>query len=90
MRKILIVLLLGGCVTSKPVSLPDGQVGHIISCDGGVQDISACMNKAAELCGGAYNVISQDQYMIGTTSVVYGNTATATGAIERKLVVACD
>jgi hypothetical protein len=49
-----------GCVTSKPVALPNGHQGLAIHCPGAARDISDCMNEAARICGGPYTVISQE------------------------------
>ena len=50
-------LLLCGCVTSKPVSLPNGNQGFAIDC-GAPFDITDCMNEAAKKCGGRYEVVA--------------------------------
>lgn len=54
---IFALLLVSGCVTSKPVSLPNGSQGLAIDC-GGPYDVSDCMNEAAKKCGGRYTVIT--------------------------------
>ncbi len=45
-----------GC-TSSPgtVRLPNGQVGYSVKC---YFDIDKCYNRAAEICGGAYEVVN--------------------------------
>ncbi|GAB5604965.1 hypothetical protein [Sideroxyarcus sp. TK5] len=48
---IMLVLGLGGCATSKDMYLPDGSIGHNISCDGSANSISKCFQKAGEVCG---------------------------------------
>ncbi len=50
-------LLLMGCVsTAKPVSLPDGTRGFAVTCDDGTGSVAECMNRAAKVCGGPYQV----------------------------------
>ncbi len=52
------ILSLGACATTpapKQVHLPEGSIGTGIRCN----STSACMNKAAEMCAGPYEIISQ-------------------------------
>lgn len=72
-----------GCVTSKPVRLPNGAAGLAISCPGTAHDVSDCMNKAAELCGGPYAVVTQQGEVIPA-----GEAVIASG-VHRTLVVQC-
>lgn len=69
-------LALGGCVTVKPVQLPNGKAGHAITCD----TATRCMNEAAKLCGGPYQVLHSQT-----------NTAIANGygGSETEMVVEC-
>ena len=57
---IALVLLLAGCsfVTELPVA-EDGQRQLIVRC--GTATISICAKRAAEECGGAYDVIDTDE-----------------------------
>lgn len=51
-------LLLGACShtpEAQQVHLPDGSIGTSIRCD----TTTACMNKAAEICAGPYEVVSE-------------------------------
>lgn len=48
--KVLITLMLiglAGCVSSKPVPLPDGSDGYMVNC--GTED--GCLVEAAKVCG---------------------------------------
>jgi hypothetical protein len=59
--RYLIVLLLAGCVTTSDVYLADGSKGINISCGGGVQNFSACLQKAGEICGtSGYSVVNRE------------------------------
>jgi hypothetical protein len=71
-----VFLAVGGCVTVKPVTLPNGKAGHAITCDTAAQ----CMNEAAKLCGGPYQVLHSQT-----------NTAMANGygGSETEMVVEC-
>ncbi|MDP3008274.1 MAG: hypothetical protein Q8N30_04290 [Methylococcales bacterium] len=43
--------ILGGCVMSSEVYLPDGTKGFNISCNGSANSISNCFEKAGDICG---------------------------------------
>lgn len=58
---LLIAAVLTGCATSKTMTLPSGQIGQSIRCDGAVLTIEACYEKAAEVCPGGYEIINTDQ-----------------------------
>ncbi len=60
MKKILILLLLGGCANAEPVHTPSGKIGHMVNCQSldPTATRSACYKKAGELCGKAgYKII---------------------------------
>lgn len=58
--RYLMLLLLAGCVTTSEVYLADGSKGHNIGCGGAVQNFSACLQKAGEICGtGGYSIVNQ-------------------------------
>jgi hypothetical protein len=62
---ILVTLLLSGCATAKLVPLPNGEQGYAISkCD----DIAECYRKAAKVCGGKYEILSQSNESTGALS----------------------
>jgi len=61
-----VALAIGGCVTVKPVALPSGKAGHLISCS----DSAQCMNKAAEICGGPYEIIQTQSRVAGANGYV--------------------
>lgn len=91
MKLIAVVALalgLGGCVSVEPYKTPDGRTGYLIECNGGLQSMAACMNKASELCAGPYEILNRDQ-----TTAPVGTIANGTGSITpatfRTLEVAC-
>lgn len=56
-----VAMFLCGCVTVSEVFLADGSKGHNIGCGGAVQNISACIQKAGEICGSAgYTVVNRE------------------------------
>jgi hypothetical protein len=81
--------LLSGCVTSRPVALPNGTQGYAIRCPGAARDISDCMNKAAEVCGGKYQIVDRDGNAAGGAAVMSGNGAVWVQGVHRSLIVSC-
>ena len=65
------VLALSGCVTVKPVALPDGKAGYSLS---GCGDLAQCMNLAAKHCGGPYTVIGSQNHHVVVEG--YGGSST--------------
>lgn len=84
-----LALSLGACVTSRPVSLPDGSSGYSIRCDGHSHDIADCMNEAARLCAGPYQVVGEDGETGGAVAVPVGRTLVMGARRNRNLIVAC-
>ena len=93
MRRLLLPLLLtsvlAGCVTSRPVALPDGRQGFAIKCPGAARDIGDCMNEAARVCGGKYQVITRDGLVAGGVVAPVGNSAVFVQGVHRTLIVSC-
>ena len=81
-------LLTGGCASvNSTVQLPNGDVGLAISCPG-TQEYS-CMNKAAEVCGGAYEILSSGGYQV--SSAVWGRGRyTGFSAPVAQIMVRCE
>jgi hypothetical protein len=82
--------MLSGCVTARPVALPNGTQGYAIQCPGAARDISDCMNKAAEVCGGKYSILDQEGNVVGGTATMVGNSAIFVQGIHRTLIVSCN
>ena len=54
------VLLVGGCVTSREIYFADGSKGHRIGCEGAVQYLGSCFDKAGDICEArGYLVVNQ-------------------------------
>ena len=86
---ILFVTLLAGCVTERPVALPNGTQGWAIRCPGAARDISDCMNEAARICGGKYQILDRDGAAVGGAAIASGNSAVFMNGIHRTLIVSC-
>jgi hypothetical protein len=62
-------LLLAGCVSVKPLRMPDGSQGYSINCRPGGHEWASCMDKAAELCG-KYTIVSQNIQTNGQAEMI--------------------
>lgn len=89
MLAILSAGVLSACVTARPVALPNGTQGYAIECPGAARDISDCMNKAAQVCGGAYNVLDREGNVVGGAVTSWNNGAVFVQGIHRTLIVSC-
>ena len=100
--RYLVILLLAGCVTTNDVYLADGSKGHNIGCGGAVQNMSACLQKAGEICGAAgYQVVNQEGDAV-PMSIASANlnanrqaaagsyVATSGNVVTRNLFVKCN
>jgi hypothetical protein len=86
-------VLLTGCAMSKETYLPDGRLGHSISCDGSAVGINVCFEKAGELCKGrGYDLVSREGQVVpfGTASGnQYGGSAVVSSLNTKSILVAC-
>lgn len=65
MKKLAVLLLaapLSACIFMKEIPLPDGSKGYAIS---NCRDAAACYRKAAETCGGKYEIIESSTQTVG-------------------------
>ncbi len=59
------VLMLAGCATAERIPLPDGSMGYVIEdCD----NLAECYKKAAEVCGGKYQLVDRTDSSAGSIS----------------------
>ena len=84
MKAVLLIaamIALTGCSAGpEKIKTPDGRDGVIVNCDGSIGSWGTCYKAAMEVCGGPYDVISQNE------------TSTPTGygpVVRRHLVAAC-
>lgn len=67
--------LSAACVSERPVALPNGTQGYAIRCPGAARDISDCMNEAAKVCGGKYQIVDREGNVVGGAAAPVGNGA---------------
>lgn len=91
MRYSILVMaaILSGCVTEHPVTLPNGQSGYSINCPGTSHDIGDCMNEAARICGGKYEILDRDSESAGGAVAPAGQSAVFMNGIHRTMIVRC-
>ncbi len=85
---LLITIPLSACVTTAPITLPDGSQGRVIRCDGAMLNISDCAVKAGRICPLGYDVYNGSEDSHG----VFGGSSTAFfggDAVTRSMIVRC-
>jgi hypothetical protein len=87
---LLASLAVAGCVTSRPVALPNGTQGLAVNCPGAARDIADCMNEAAKVCGGKYQILDREGNVVGGAAIATGNnSAVFVNGIKRTMIVKC-
>ena len=67
-----IIASLSACTMARQVHLPDGSIGHSISCGGTLNNFASCFNKAGELCGtSGYDIVDSQGEVLPFTTANY-------------------
>jgi hypothetical protein len=74
-------LAVTACATATPIYDQNGEAAMLISCDGAAVPMSACYNKAAEVCPGGYFLLGSEDRHDGAIIGPYGG-----GTINTKSV----
>ncbi len=54
-----------GCAIERQAYLPDGSLGHSISCDGAAVGMNICFEKAGSICGSrGYKLLNRDGQVV--------------------------
>jgi hypothetical protein len=83
---LLLVLLLGACAKVTEMREPDGGIRYLVGCYGALTPMSACYNKAAELCPAGYTVTDRND----TASSSITQQGTSVKSVGEQLVIKCD
>lgn len=82
------VVALAGCVSAKPIPLPSGAQGYLITCNTEANDIGDCYKKAAETCHGPYDIVERSE----SSQAYYSATpvmGTGGSIPKRSLMIQC-
>jgi hypothetical protein len=56
-----ICAIFASCATSNRVTLPSGETGYTINCDGSMVNMNVCFEEAGNLCPEGYELLNQSQ-----------------------------
>jgi hypothetical protein len=78
--------ILSGCVSARPIILPDGTRGQIIRCGGTARDMGSCYEKAGKICPTGYNIEQQNE-----SNGIFVNPVSgmAFPTVNRSLIIQC-
>jgi hypothetical protein len=82
---LLLVLLLSACARVTPMHGSDGGLMYLVGCYGALTPMSACYDKAAELCPSGYKIIDQTE---GVTQ--YRTSQGAVDSLDRQIAIQCE
>lgn len=93
MRSAIVVaagaFILAGCITSRPVTLPNGAEGLAINCPGTARDIADCMNRAGKECGGPYRILTREGGTVTAVAMPIGQNIFFASGTKRTMIVQC-
>lgn len=89
---LVLMSLLSACAIAKKTYLPDGSVGHSISCDGSAVGMNVCFEKAGEICGSSgYKLLNREGQVIYTGVALPEQGIAQFGAFNSKsIMVKCN
>lgn len=83
-----LVLLLSSCAIANKTYLPDGSVGHSISCDGSAVGMNVCFEKAGDICGSrGYKLLNREGQVIYTGVALPEQGIAQFGAFNSKSIM---
>jgi type IV secretory pathway TrbL component len=97
-----ISMSLSACVTDSDTYLPDGSLGHHVTCGGAIFSMGDCVQKAGQICGAAgYKVIgangeatpystSSGGFSANATSAAGGYSSSSGSIVNRDLFIKCN
>jgi hypothetical protein len=85
---LIIAAVLAGCVTARPLTLPNGAHGEVIRCNGMARSMADCYEKAGEACPKGYDIVDENGeahplVMANSNAIVGGSV------VHRSLMVQC-
>lgn len=88
---VLTVMFLWSCASIDPVRFvgPNGNRAYSMDCGGGRWSISACYQKAGELCWNGYTIIGQDSGTAGVVVMPVGTGYMGVPVRRHTLAIEC-
>src|SRR5579872_456489 len=86
---VILVLHAAGCVSARPVALLDGTHGWAIRCPHSRHNLAACMDEAAMICSGRYDMVTSHDDQFGGLLARAEDGAMFVEGMRRTLVVSC-
>lgn len=82
------VVCLSGCAIANKTYLPDGTLGHSISCDGSAVGMNVCFEKAGEICGAkGYKLLNREGQVIYSGVYLREQGVSQFGAFNSKSIL---
>jgi hypothetical protein len=85
---VIAVVSLNGCAIANKTYLPDGTLGHSISCDGSAVGMNVCFEKAGEICGTrGYKLLNREGQVIYSGVYLREQGVSQFGAFNSKSIL---
>lgn len=81
---LVMLLLLAGCAKVTAMPGAEGEQLYLVGCYGALTPMSACYDKAAELCPGGYTIIDQREVLSH-----YRTSQATIESLDRQLAIRC-
>jgi hypothetical protein len=83
---VILALFLAGCAKVTEMRDPDGELRYLVGCYGALTPMSACYDKAEELCPAGYSITDRKD----VSSLPTGEQGSSVHSVGEQLVVRCD
>ncbi len=85
---VLATISITSCAIANKTYLPDGTLGHSISCDGSAVGMNVCFEKAGEICGAkGYKLLNREGQVIYSGVYLHQQGVSQFGAFNSKSIL---
>ena len=85
---VLAAISITSCAIANKTYLPDGTLGHSISCDGSAVGMNVCFEKAGEICGAkGYKLLNREGQVIYSGVYLREQGVSQFGAFNSKSIL---
>jgi hypothetical protein len=85
---VLATISITSCAIANKTYLPDGTLGHSISCDGSAVGMNVCFEKAGEICGTkGYKLLNREGQVIYSGVYLREQGVSQFGAFNSKSIL---